>query len=150
MQNHFRNPYFKFLLKRLIIVLILSSISRFSFGQGVSGNPLKKVSKQAGNALITNFKEVNSNATIFGQAFSKAQLEALIKAYPDCNAFNVYFGFDKSGGYTGENQYMIMLAPAVLDTVKNTIKYVNDPEHDSSVYVPAFLCPDQCGLMQHE
>jgi len=43
-----------------------------------------------------------------------------------------------------------MIAPAVFNAENNSVKYVNDPGHDSSVYVPSMLCPDQCGLMQNQ
>ena len=100
--------------------------------------------------MITNFKTRNETATIYGQTITKAQLDELVRTFPDCNAFSVYLGVDKTGQYTGENQYTIMIAPAVFNAENNSVKYVNDPGHDSSVYVPSMLCPDQCGLMQNQ
>lgn len=135
---------------QLFILLSLAILNFPSIGQAQSAPPMKKITKPEAEQLMNNFKEKNGESTILGQAFTKAQLEQMIQQYPDCNAFNVYFAVDKSGSYTGENQYMIMLAPAVFDAGKGTLKYVNDPGHDSSLFVPSILCPDQCGLMQNK
>ncbi len=137
---------FKNLSGKLSILFVLTI-----FAFHVDAQPaMKKVSKPEGEQLMSNFKEKNSDVTILGQAFTKAQLEQLIQQFPDCNAFNVYFAIDKRGSYSGENQYMLLLAPAVFDAGKGTLKYVNDPGHDSSLYVPSILCPDQCGLMENK
>ncbi|MBL0064625.1 MAG: hypothetical protein IPP38_06315 [Bacteroidetes bacterium] len=148
--NTFTKMIFSSNLKNLAGKLsILITLTIFAFH--VDAQPaMKKVSKPDGEQLMSNFKEKNAEATLLGQAFTKAQLEQLIQQFPDCNAFNVYFAIDKSGTYTGENQYMLLLAPAVFDAGKGTLKYVNDPGHDSSLYVPSILCPDQCGLMQNK
>lgn len=135
---------------QLFILLLIAALNFPSTGQAQTAPPMKKASKPEAEQLMSNFQDKNAESTILGQAFTKAQLEQMIQQYPDCNAFNVYFAIDKSGKYTGENQYMIMLAPAVFDAGKGTIKYVNDPGHDSSLFVPSILCPDQCGLMQNK
>lgn len=135
---------------RVFILLCIAILNFPSASQAQSAPPMKKITKPEAEQLMSNFKEKNGESTILGQAFTKAQLEQMIQQYPDCNAFNVYFAVDKSGTYTGENQYVIMLAPAVFDAGKGTLKYVNDPGHDSSLFVPSILCPDQCGLMQNK
>lgn len=133
-----------------ICMYLLMFSSFLSHGQGKPSTTLQKVSKQEATQLITAFKEKNSGATIYGQTVTKAQLEELIQMFPDCNAFSVYVAIDKTGNYTGANQYMLLLAPAKFNAENNSIQYVNDPGHDSSLYMPTVLCPNECGLMQNQ
>ncbi|MBK6445256.1 MAG: hypothetical protein IPF81_08055 [Bacteroidetes bacterium] len=146
MLNFTKNSIRNFIGLQLILLFISSN----AIAQGKPGGQWTKASKNQGDELITNFKTRNETATIYGQTITKAQLDELVRTFPDCNAFSVYFGVDKTGQYSGENQYTIMIAPAVFNAENNSVKYVNDPGHDSSVYVPSMLCPDQCGLMQNQ
>lgn len=130
-----------------LLALLSFALPSFVNAQSTGSSPMQKKTKAQGTELVQNFVTRNPGATVIGRTVTKQQLDDMIKNFPDCNAYSFYFGFDQSGEYGPKDQYVIVVAPAKVDS-KSIVSYVADAAGDSSFYAPSYLCPNQCGLLQ--